>query len=144
MRWSVLPRIENIEIDPFIAFDRSITPLRLIVAASAVLVVTLGVFDRHAQNFLDIRFVDDFWDLDFVASHCGAHAGAHYDQNSEANLCSSHKVLSLSSERIMTEPQCHINVQLGPTEESLCWIRNLTFNIQHQSHAAAVNLRELS
>jgi len=57
MRRSVSPRIENVEIDPLIAFDRTITPLRLIVAASAVLVAAFGVFDRHAQNFLGIGLV---------------------------------------------------------------------------------------
>ena len=112
MRWSVLHRIENVEIDPSIAFDRSITPLRLIVAASAVLVVALGVLDRHAQNFLDIRFRDDFWEIDFVASHYGAHAAANNDQNSEADHFSSHKILWVKSRRSMTESQRHINLSI--------------------------------
>ena len=75
MRRSVSPRIENVEIDPLIAFDRTITPLRLIVAASAVLVAAFGVFDRHAQNFLGIGLGNDyFWDIDFVASDCATRA----------------------------------------------------------------------
>jgi hypothetical protein len=93
MRRSVSPWIENVEIDPLVAFDRTITPLRLIVATFAVLVASFGVFDRHAQDFLGIGFGDDFWDVDSVASHCGAHARANDDQNSEANHCPSHKIL---------------------------------------------------
>src|SRR5262245_55605338 len=69
-----------------------ITPLRLIIAVSSVLVAAFGIFDRHAQNFLGIRLGDDFWDVDFVARRCGAHAGANNDQNSEAKYCSSHRI----------------------------------------------------
>jgi hypothetical protein len=71
---SVSPRIENVEIDPLIPFDRTITPLRLIVAASAVLVAAFGVFDRHAQNFLGIGFGNDLWDVDLVAGECRTRA----------------------------------------------------------------------
>src|SRR5262249_24083582 len=95
---SFSPRIENVEIEPLIASDRTITPLRIIVPVSAVLVPAFGVSDRHAQNFLGIGLGDDFWDVDLVASHCGAHAGANNDQNSEGNHCSSHKILSVKFE----------------------------------------------
>src|SRR5437667_7856710 len=98
MRRGVLPRIENVEIESLAAFDRMITPLRIVVATFAALVAAFGVFDRHAQNFLGIGLGNDFWDVDFVASHCGAHAGANDDQNSEANHCSSHKSLSVKFE----------------------------------------------
>src|SRR5207244_6883799 len=67
MRRSFLPRIENVEIEPLIAFDRMITPLRIVVATSAVLVPAFGVFDRHAQNLLGIGLGNDFWDTDLVA-----------------------------------------------------------------------------
>src|SRR5262249_26553618 len=67
----------------------------IVVATSAVLVASLGVFDRHAQNFPGIGLGDDIWDVDFVASHCGTCADANDDQNSEANHCSSHNILSV-------------------------------------------------
>src|SRR5213592_4737873 len=98
MRRGVSPGIENVEIESLIAFDRMITPLRLIVAATAGLVAAFGVFDRHAQNFLGIGLGNDFWNVDFVASPWGAHAGANADKNSEANHCSSHKSLSVKFE----------------------------------------------
>src|SRR5436309_16076586 len=98
MRRGVSPRIENVEHQRLIAFDRMISPLRIVVATFAVLVAAFGVFDRHAQNFFGIRLGNDFWDVDFVASNCGAHAGANDDQNSEANHCSSHKSLSVKFE----------------------------------------------
>ena len=97
MRRGVLPRIENVEIESLAAFDRMITPLRIVVATFAALVAAFGVFDRHAQNFLGIGLGDDLWDVDFVASHCGAHAGANDDQNSEANDCSSHKIVKFDA-----------------------------------------------
>ena len=83
MRRSVSPRIENVEIDPLIAFDRTITPLRLIVAAIAVLVAAFGLFDRHAQNFFGIGLGDDFWDIDFVASDCVTRADNKSCHNKE-------------------------------------------------------------
>src|SRR5438128_11006398 len=129
MRRLVSPRIENVELESLIAFDRMITPLRLIVSATAVLVAALGVFDRHAQNFLGIGLGNDFWDVDFVASHCGAHAGANDDQNSEANHCSSHKSLSVKFEAKHDGSQRHINLQLCMVEESRFVIRNLTSSI---------------
>src|SRR5262245_37717934 len=91
MRRSALPRIKNVEIEPCTAFDRPITPLRLIVTVSAVLVVALGLPNRPANDSFNIRLGDDFWDIDFIASHYRRHAGANNDQNSEANDCSSHK-----------------------------------------------------
>src|SRR6059036_2409414 len=129
MRRGVSPRIENVEIKSLIAFDRMITPLRLIVAATAGLVAALGVFDRHAQNFLGIGLGNDFWNVDFVASHCGAHAGENHNQNTEANHCSSHKILSVKFEASMTGSQRHINLQLYMIEESRFVIRNVTSSI---------------
>src|SRR5262249_3924658 len=95
MRRSFSPPIENVEKEPLIAVYRMITPFRILVTTFSVLVSGFGGFDRHAQNFLGIGLGDDFWDVDFVASRCGPHAGANDDQNSEANHCSSHKIPSV-------------------------------------------------
>jgi hypothetical protein len=95
--------------------------------------VALGVFDRHAQNFLDIRLGHDFWNVDFVASHCGAHAGANDDQNSEANYCSSHKILSVKFEAKHDGVRSVTSIfNYALIEESRFVIRNLTSSIQHQ------------
>src|SRR5215471_14219445 len=98
MRRSFSPRIENVKYESLIAFDRMITPLRIVVATSAVLVAAFSVFDRRAQNFLGIGPGDDSWDVDFVASHRGTHTDANNDQNSEANHCSPHKIISVKFE----------------------------------------------
>src|SRR5438094_7444225 len=70
MRWGVSPRVQNVEVKPFIALDRTITPFRFVVATLAVLVVAPGVFDRLAENFLDIGLGDDLWDVDLVPGEC--------------------------------------------------------------------------
>ena len=51
MRRGFSPRIENVEDECLIAFDRMITPLRIIVAISAVLVAALGILTGTPKTF---------------------------------------------------------------------------------------------
>jgi len=98
MRRGFSPRVQNVEDERLIAVDRMITPFRIVVAISAVLIMALDVFDRYAQNFLSIGLGDNLRDVDFVAGRGGAYASANDDRNGESNECPSHKIVSVEFE----------------------------------------------
>jgi hypothetical protein len=54
--------------------------------------VAPGVFDRLAQNFLDIGLGDDLWDVDLVSGECRACADSNSCPDNETKEFAFHAI----------------------------------------------------